>query len=203
MQQWSEELSKIIVGKTSFSTEERHSKYLSDHLEDTYSKIVLAAALGTEEELAATLNNDKMKQIRIPHNAKFNKMMKDLYNSVLQDSLQEYQVSLERKNTPQHALLVEEMKYIIQQSAPLIAYTGTNQQIWGSYYMYLYVVEDDKVKVTASFSNWRATETFTLDSYQTEFRVWWSQQLLKECKYAKQCALNPEVNYPFDGGLPF
>lgn len=203
MQQWSDELSRIIVGKTSFSIEERHSKYISDHLEDTYSSIVLAAALGREEELASTLNNDKMKQIRIPHNAKFNKMMKDLYNSVLQDRLQDYQVSLERKNTPQHTLLVEEMKYIIQQSAPLIAYTGTNQQIRESYYMYLYVVEDDKVKVTTHFSNWRATETFTLDSYQTEFRVWWSQQLLKECKYAKQCALNPEDNYPFEGGLPF
>lgn len=203
MQEWSDELSKIIVGKTPFCIEERRAKYSSDHLDDTYSKLVLAAALGNEEEFMATLARNEMHQMKLPRNAKLNKVMMDLYASVQQDRLREHQASMERKNMPQHALLVEEMKYIIQQSAPLIAYTGPNQMISTSYHMQLYVAENDSIRVFAGFTNSHATETFTLDSYQTAFRVWWSQLLLKECKYAKQCALNPEEDHPFDIGLPF
>ncbi len=196
MQEWSNELQKIIVGKTPFSIVERQVKYSSDHLDDTYSKLVLAAALGNEEEFMDTLASGEMHQMKLPRSGKLNKMMVDLYASVQQDRLREHQAALERKTSPQHALLVEEMRYIIQQSAPLMAYTGPNQLIRDSYNMQLYVGENDQVRVVARFTNWHATETFTLDSYQTAFRVWWSQQLLKECKYAKQCALNPEEDLP-------
>ena len=117
---------------------------------------------------------------------------------IAQDPLEDRTASMKKKGSPQYILLVDEMKYIIQQTAPLIAYSGQNQTIRKNYKMYLYIVNDEKIKVKVQFSDWDATGSFDLESYQNEFRVWWSQQLLKECKYAKQCALNPEDNNPFD-----
>lgn len=198
MQQWSNELSNIIMGKTPFCIEEHQSKYISDHLDETYSKIVLAAALGIEDKIAATLQANLVNQSKNSHNRKMNSVMQDLFDSVLQDRQRDYQASMKKKGSPQYILLVDEMKYIIQQTAPLIAYSGQNQTIRKNYKMYLYIVNDEKIKVKVQFSDWDATGSFDLESYQNEFRVWWSQQLLKECKYAKQCALNPEDNNPFD-----
>lgn len=197
MQEWCDELSKIIAGKAPFSIEERSVNYCSKRRDDAYSKFVLDVALGGEERFIDIVNKSEMYRKILPCESKLDKMVMDIYAAFVQERRQEYQSVLERKNTPQHALLVEEMKYIIQQSAPLIAYTGPNQLIRKSYSLHLNVDESDRVKVTARLADSRATETFTLDNYQTTFRVWWSQLLLKECKYSKQCALNPEDNHPF------
>lgn len=201
MQQWSDELSKIALCKRPFSIEERSTKYISDHLVDNYSKMVLAEALGNEQEVLTALEKEFKKRDEVTNRQGLNKMMRDLYISMQEERDRDYLASLEKKKSSQHPLLVELMKYIIQQSAPLVTYTGDNPNVRDNYSMFLYVVDSNRVKILIHFSDWEASEIFEIKNYQTEFRIWWSQQMLKECKYAKQCAIDPEHNYPFD--LPF
>lgn len=255
LQLWSEELSKITLGKAPFCLEAKQINY-SSFGDDSYTNVVLHSALCIKEEapketnkldahfltrgllgmtanvdtslryeyqtfgitfntkeryavitlkpeIAAALNYEIENKVKIPSNLKLNETTLQVFDYSLQDRYQDYMKAEERKQRPQHRLLVEEVKYIIQQSAPLLAYSGSNQNIRDSYFMSLTIEQDDTITLKVRLSNTYTDGSFTLDSYRTAFRVWWSQLLLKECKYAKQCMLDPAHNYPFEVDLPF
>lgn len=161
------------------------------------------AVITLKPEIATALNYEIENKVKIPSNLKLNETTLQVFDYSLQDRYQDYMNAEERKQRPQHRLLVEEVKYIIQLSAPLLAYSGSNQNIRDSYFMSLTIEQDDTITLKVRLSNTYTDGSFTLDNYRTAFRVWWSQLLLMECKYAKQCMLDPAHNYPFEVDLPF
>lgn len=159
------------------------------------------ATITLNEEVARTLNYEPVSIVKIPRDRQINTI---LISSESLTLLHDYEDCLnyqQKMNSPLHHLLVEAVRYIIQQTAPLVAYTGDNALIRDNYGLDIMINDSDDIVVYARFSNWQDSETFTLENYRTMFRVWWSQHLLKECKYAKQCALQPDDNHPFD--MPF
>ncbi len=117
-----------------------------------------------------------------------------------------YQIDKESDNQtddmkPSEQLLDKALMYIVDLSAPLVAYSGPNEIIRDHYAMLLSVDDNDRIKINVDTLQWWEPETFDLEDYEEKFRIWWSQLLLSECKYAKQCALDPEHNNPLY--LPF
>lgn len=255
LQQWSQELSEITLGKTQFCLDSKQINYASFG-DDSYTNAVLHSALGVKEEankkknkldthflnrgllgmtadvdtslsyeyptfgitfntkeryatitlkpeIATALNYEIENKVKIPSNLKLNERSLYVFDYSLQDRYKDYITSEERKQRPQHRFLVEEVKYIIQISAPLLAYSGTNQNILDNYFMTMTIEQDDSITLNVRLSNTYTNVNFTLDDYRTAFRVWWSQLLLNECKYAKQCSLDPAHSYPFEVDLPF
>lgn len=70
MQEWSDELSKIIAGKAPFSIEERSVNYCSKRRDDAYSKFVLDVALGGEERFMDIVNKSEMYRKILPCESK-------------------------------------------------------------------------------------------------------------------------------------
>lgn len=255
LQQWCDELSKILLGKTPFCVDAGRLHYSSQGF-DTYTDLVLKSALGIEKkeqkatnkldtylltkgllrkkadvdtsrcydfptfhisfcteeryavitlkpEIAAALNYEIENKVKIPHNMKLDTVTLEVFDYDLQDSYHDYLAAEKRKLRPQHELLIEEVKYIIQQSAPLLAYSGTNQKILDLYSMNLLIEGDDTIRVMVDLCTRNESKSFDLDNYRTAFRVWWSQLMLKECKYAKECTLDPAHHNPFVYDLPF
>ena len=251
MQAWNKELTDIVLGKASYSIEERGNKYrLDPAITIRYTDKVVCDALGIplrqensprklnlmfmtkgnshlgdvdlsrtqielvnfrisfdwkertacitlKEEIAHALNYEPVSVVSIPHNAKIDNILLISEDFELQSRYRDSLDVQEKQKRPQHQLLVEAVRYIILQTAPLIAYTGPNTMIKDEYKLNMEIDDADTIKVKVSFSSRSAKESFTLDDYKTRFRIWWSQQLLKECKYAKECALNPELDLQF------
>lgn len=175
---------------------------------DNFSLLVdqknMSITLSLDEEMAAVLNWPQVHVIDIPHNINVHieSYVLDIFEANLQDCYQDSLLRQERINKPQYQLLVEELRYIISQTAPIMAYCGECQTIRNKYSIGLNVDENDIVQVSAHLSFGYESKSFSLDTYRDEFRIWWSQLLLTECKHAKQCALNPEGERPFEW-LPF
>lgn len=159
------------------------------------------ATITLKDEIANALNYERVTNIMIPDQAEIDESMLMMDDISLMDEYENYLTTQERLRSPLHQQLIEEVRYIIEQTAPLIAYTGTNQMIRLGYRLLMEIDDNDKIRVRAHFSDWNEAETFSLDDYRSTFRVWWSKMLLRECKNAKEHALNPKNDPLFD--LPF
>lgn len=157
------------------------------------------AIITLKEEIATALHYDIKNETRIPaRKKKISSTMMEMFDSNLERSYNDLLLTEERKKRPQHQLLVEEIKYIIEQTAPLIYYSGPDSLIKDNYSLYIKVEDNDSITVKVPLSGFEAKGSFRLDSYQSKFRIWWSQQLLRECKIAKQHALDPTSGNPFE-----
>lgn len=254
--EWSEELTRIVLGKTPYSIDRncinRHfgsddrkyitklinaavgipvetnstprklefffmtkDKYTSNDEEETENcttKVYNAfsievnmqkriATITLKEEIANALNYERVTEIKIPDQTEIDGNLLKMDDISLMDEYENYLTTQERLKSPLHQQLIEEVRYIIEQTAPLIAYTGTNEIIKCGYLLMMETEDNDKIRVKAHFSDWNEAETFSLDDYRSTFRVWWSKMLLRECKNAKEQALNPKINPLLD--LPF
>lgn len=186
IKEWSDELSQIVLGKTTYSIEEQRQNYHFRSNSDDYSQRVVSAALGMPDDDFLTFGNIGPEDL-------------NGLSDVLNDLYSDYQETRQRMKRPLHKQLIDAVRYIIELTAPLIAYNGQNNTIKENYTIDLKVSPTDQIRVATQFSfETSAIEVFELDEIRSRFRAWWSQQLLKECKFAKQCVLAPEQNYPFD-----
>lgn len=257
LREWSDELSRIVLGKAPYSVEQRPNCYLSYHAIDRYMYRLILAALGLppqeedatprtrnffiiprgrrraaepdeqkrtltyetfsavvdrpkrtvtitiKEEIARFLHYEPVTVLKIRRDALITEEWLSDEDYTLQH---EYSYALDlqqRERSALHPQLVEMVRYIIDQTAPLIAYTGTCcREIFREYEIHLTIDDNNRIEVGIRTSDSYKRETFELDSYRTAFRVWWSRLLLTECKRAKELALHPERGWPFDYG-PF
>lgn len=153
------------------------------------------------DEIARVLGFTPVTEIPITPNTRIDTELLDAFDQSLSQQYHGELLRQQRMASTEHARLVEAVRYIIKLSAPLVAYNGLVEELYGSYSLWFKVDEDCKIRVSADLTHSYSTETFTLDDYQDKFRVWWAQKLMMEYKYSKVCAQNPEDNHPFD--IPF
>lgn len=184
-------------GPSYWTTRKLDANYQFDSFTLSTDNKSRTATLNIKEEIAEALQYPTVYKFVIKRKQKIDEDLLMAFDTTLQDSYIEYIAKKERQKKPQHAMLVEAVKGIVHQAAPLIAYSGPNENIRNSYRMDISVNDADKIVVKVQTPEDFHCETFSLEDWQPRFRIWWSQLLLRECKYAKQCALDPENNYPF------
>lgn len=142
--------------------------------------------------LAKTLNIDLESEFELVKYSKIIEKTLTKYNDYLKEVYRNCLHREERRKQPHHSLLVEAVKHIIQFTAPLIAYSGTNPRLLNKYNLVFSVSDSDTLLVTLEHKRVKVSEQFTLDDFSSRFRVWWSQMLIKESKQAKEASLHPE-----------
>lgn len=145
-----------------------------------------------DEALAKALNIDMVSEVASRKNYPVMKGMLREYDDFIAENYRRYLHCQAKRQQPQHQQLVEALQHIIQVTSPIVAYAGTNKTIQEKYSLSWKLEEDDRITVEARFCLGGGQQTFALEDYRSQVRVWWSQLLLKECKCAKERSIHPE-----------
>ena len=197
-QKWShqKELFQPIINYVAFQTKVQtlnHVRYEADTFIAEIDSMGKTATITMKDEvIAQALDIEPVCQIPDLKKHRLATEMFDLYDKYIKQKYEDHLFIDERLKRPQHRHLVEALKHIVDITSPLINYAGDYDFIQENYSLNWNVDSDDNIRISVKLRHNTKRESFTLDDYKSRFRVWWSQQLLSECKFAKEASLNPE-----------
>lgn len=124
-------------------------------------------------------------------------------DSILANTMRVFRKASKCRKQPWHPAMVSAFRTLVKTWTPMLVTRNEEGYIAENVEVMFYVNESQQIEIHFWIEQETQQQTFKLDNFENEFRIWWHTTLLKEVKRLKDLSYHPETTFDLFYDAPF